>query len=140
MFKKFIYIQVVMLSIVFCFFITISAAQSFETTLRGTWANMEYTEGTQRLIISADGSYVGYTKSDPTKACIRGNCKIVEKWSDTAGNRWYRSIFISDNGEKSFCLMKISQSGKIIECAHDSIDFPKFLSSEVYTYQKFYRQ
>ena len=103
MFRKLIYIQVVLVAMALCLISTDAAAQTIEATLCGTWSNAEYAQGTQKLILSADGSYVGYTKADPTKACMRGNCKVVERWSDSAGNRWFRSIFLSENGEKSFC-------------------------------------
>ena len=140
MFKKIIYIQIVLVALVFCLFLASTAAKDVDEVLCGTWANKEYTQGTQKLIISADGSYVGYTKADPVKACMQGNCKIVEKWSDSRGNHWYKTIFLGEDGGKSYCLMKVSNSGQIIECAHDSKEYPKFFNAEIYTYRKFYRQ
>jgi len=140
MLKKITYVQVVVVSLFICLSYTNVAAQDVEAKLCGTWANMEYAEGTQKLIISENGSYVGYAKANPTKACMQGNCKVVEKWSDSAGNRWYKSIFLSDNGEKTFCLMKVSDSGNTIECAEDSKEYPKIFSAEAYSYRKFYRQ
>lgn len=140
MLKKIAYIQVVLASFFIWLFYTNVTGQEAENSLSGTWANMEYREGIQKLIINADGSYVGFTKAKPTKAAIKGNCKIVEKWSDSEGCDWYKSIFLGEGGEKSFCLMKISDSGKTFEYVEDSNEFPRLFNAEVYFYRKFNRK
>ena len=140
MLRKTIYIQVILLSIGLCSVLKDASAQQVVEVLCGTWANREYTQGTQKLIIAPDGSYVGYASEDPSRACMKGNCKIAEKWSDWRGNFWYKIIFLSEDGDKSFCLMKVSASGTMIECVHDPNEFPRFFDAGVYTYRKYYRQ
>lgn len=134
----FIQLSVSSFFILFC--VAAFAGENIDFRLCGTWINSEYTQGVQKLIILPDGSYSGYTKSNYDKAYVEGDCKIVEQWSDHHGNIWYKSIFIEEDGERNFCLMKESNSGKTIEYSYDSKNFPKLLNAEIYSYRKFFRQ
>ena len=138
MLKKYAYIQVLAVAIFICLSSMSFAAQNNER-LKGTWENPQYIEGVWKLIFHADGSYDAFSKLEASKGAIKGECKIVEKWTDSNGCFCYKTIFWSDKGQKSYCLMKISASGKILEYVEDFMEYPKLFNSEVYTYRKLYK-
>ena len=139
MLRKCSYIQFVIIVICFCFFSSVFAAQEY-TDLKGVWENAQYKEGVWKLVFQADGSYEALTKEGTSKNTIKGKCKIVERWTDSEGCLCFKTILMVDKGEKSYCLMKISSSGKMLEYVEDSREYPKFFSSEAYIYRKLYRK
>lgn len=139
MWRKYAYVQVVVAAIFFCFVTTVVAATDYKE-LGGVWENPQYGEGVWKLRIGADGSYESFAKLKASTSTFKGKCKVVEKWTDSEGCLCYKTILLSDTGEKSFCLMKISPSGKILEYVEDSKEYPRFFNSEVYTYRKLYRK
>ena len=119
MLRKCAYIQFVVIVICFCLFSSVFAAQEY-TDLRGVWENTQYKEGVWKLVFQADGSYEALTKEGTSKNTIKGKCKIVEKWTDSKGCLCFKSILHVEKGKKSYCLMKISSSGKMLEYVEDS--------------------
>ncbi len=123
----------------FCLLTVIVAAQNYKE-LGGTWENPQYSEGVWKLSIAADGSYESFAKAGTVKSAFTGKCKIVDKWRDSWGCLCYKTILHSDTGKMSYCLMKISTSGNMLEYVEDAKEYPRFFNPEVYTYRKLYRK
>ncbi len=137
--KKYAHIIIVVASIFLCIASTGFSAQT-DKELKGSWENSQYTKGVWKLIIHADGSYVAFRKVQDSGITIKGKCKIVEKWKDSEGCLCYRTVFEGDKGNKSFGLMKINATGKMLEYVEDPREFPIMFNSEIYTYRKLFRK
>jgi hypothetical protein len=137
--RKYTHIIIVVVPVFLCIFAMGVSAQKDEI-LKGSWENGKYTKGVWKLVIHADGSYEAFKKVQDSRDTIKGNCKIVEKWTDCEGCLCYKTVFEMGKGKKSYGLMKINATGKMLEYVEDPREFPVMFSPEAYTYRKLFRK
>jgi len=94
--------------------------------LYGTWVNKKYTgeQYSQKIEMYDWGYYEVYAKVTDT-FFVNGTYIIVDKWTDSAGNIWYKE-YIRGRNElyPIFELDKISKSGTVWEYVIGYDDFP----------------
>ena len=114
--------------------------------ISGTWINEEYNSYafSARLEMHRDGSWDQYNRISDTGKKYTGHYKIVEKWTDSEGNIWYKThiwygpideVFISD-----YEIDKFSESGKVWEYISDIYAFPNEIDEDDLRYHIYYRQ
>jgi hypothetical protein len=126
--------------------------------LYGTWVNKEYNSSRSgfyaRHIINADGTIQLHATDDSPRVVAINIYIITDKWSDSAGNIWYKAIITErakkeaigksslNTTEPTYVLAKISNSGKILETVKSGVDYPTELNPDVliYSYNILYRQ
>ena len=112
--------------------------------LYGVWINTEYNNNTYHAkeIYSSDGIVLGFDKEYNSIASWKGNFIIIDKWSDSGGNIWYK-ITLSCTGLCIYYqLIKINNISKTLEIAYFSAIYPTEESlSDVYSPTRiYYRQ
>lgn len=109
----------------------------------GTWINPDYDRinMSARIINKPDGTVESYsTLFLPVPICT-GARTIINKWTDSVGNIWYKSIEKSIGCGAYYELHRISNSGKTWEHAYSSIDYPAEIDPDDVTanYRIYYR-
>jgi hypothetical protein len=117
----------------------------FDEELYGTWINEEYNsaayKGKKRLYHW--GYYEDYRPADSEVVQYKGTIVIVDKWTDSEGNIWYKTYYrISGSSTIFHELDKISNNGNTWEYAYTSVDFPSEsdLNPDNTRYRIYYRQ
>jgi hypothetical protein len=94
----------------------------------GTWVNAEYSGALpffQKAINYHWGYYDVFCKMTDTNACIRGTMILVDKWTDSEGNIWYKQYFRENWGYSGFFeIDKISKNNTVWEFVFSSLEFP----------------
>jgi len=112
----------------------------------GTWINEEYNSYAfcARYELYRDGKWDGYNRISDTGKKYIGHYVIVDKWTDSEGNIWYKMhvwegpIFEGHPG--SYELDKFSESGKVWEYRADHYAFPTEIDKNHPKYHIYYRQ
>ena len=112
--------------------------------LYGTWINTTYNPGfySQKYILYDWGYFEEYEK--PTSEYpYPGTFIIVDKWTDSEGNIWYKE-YVRERNEMNptFELDKISKDGTVWEFVFAYNDFPKAdtMNSKNPYYRIYYRE
>jgi hypothetical protein len=118
--------------------------------LFGTWINTDYDDSDKiaMFILEPDGSIQVYEVSTSTADPWNNTYKITEKWIDDEGNIWYTYLdYDSTQGaisdlDPNYTIVKISDSGRVLELSFSSYDYPTELSPDSlkFNYQIYYRQ
>ena len=91
-----------------------------------------------------DGTWDGYQRTSGSALAGKGSYVLVEKWTDSEGNIWYKMhvwygpIFEGHPG--SYELDKFSESGKVWESLSFKDAFPSEIDKSIYKYNILYRQ
>jgi beta-lactamase regulating signal transducer with metallopeptidase domain len=115
----------------------------------GTWVNMKHTGVAmwpQKLVYTHWGYYEGYYKADGTTPNFRGTSTFVDKWADSNGDIWYKTLDREDwtTTKVEYAYYRISKNGSVMEFIWNFEEYPdiedleaKYLSAH---YRIFYRQ
>ena len=90
--------------------------------LVGIWINAGYSELPQRVAIEPDGVYVTYRKIEDTIRRGTGTLVLVEKWADSKQNIFCK--IQNNKGEMVYELVKIGDSGNVLEYVQSYKDYP----------------
>jgi hypothetical protein len=102
----------------------------------GTWVNTDFND---RQIINPDGTFEHYYgKSD--KPRWYGTFTISDKWTDSDGNIWYKTIVTNQVGVRRYVLNRIDKSRGIWEYIYFSNDYPDELDPSLMSYRLFNRK
>lgn len=104
----------------------------------GTWANMDYFDRAQKVVINSDGTW-GWAMSAKSEPDMKYTYELKEKWTDSEGNIWYKVRLKSHRG-KEYALVKISNSGNTRESIFDSHGYPTKIDPKEANYRIYYRQ
>jgi hypothetical protein len=99
--------------------------------LYGTWVNPKYrgeSEGSEQKFVTYNWGYSeGFLKVADKNPIERWTFIIVDKWTDTDGNIWYK-VFNQEAGPLSgstwFTLNKLSENGTVMQFIVDYGKFP----------------
>ena len=100
--------------------------------LYGTWVNPEYDEESHvaKKVIKHDGTWDEYAMSNSNRPLGTGEYTIIDKWTDSEGNIWYKIIstfFDEKSIQRSntyYYLSKIDKTGNVYELLFSSTDYP----------------
>ena len=111
----------------------------------GTWINKEYSgkdwKTAQKNVNYSWGYAEIFMKMADDKPFSRFTYILVEKWTDSKGNTWYKELEQS-LGAKAFLLCKVSKDGNTLEKTWRSSGFPaeSDMSPKFTNYWIFHRQ
>jgi hypothetical protein len=114
--------------------------------ISGTWINEDYNSHAfrARVELHRDGSWDGYNRISDTGKKDTGHYAIVDKWTDSEGNIWYKTHWwygpIDEDHISSYQLEKRSESGKVWEYISDAYEFPTEIDENDHRYKIYYRQ
>jgi len=117
--------------------------QDFWNAFSGTWVNTEYSEigdlfFEQKWIVYPDGKFEFYPRATDTNPSRQGYYfTITEKWIDSEGVIWYKSILQA--GVTQYQLGKISDSGKTWEFCSGPDTYPTEIDKSFTRYVYFIR-
>ncbi len=112
----------------------------------GTWINEEYNSHPflARLVIRSNGTFDGYFRIADTEKAGIGHFIIVDKWTDSEGNIWYKTHVwpgvIVEGKPSGYELDKFSNSGNVWEYISITGDFPAEIDENHVKYHLYYRQ
>ena len=112
----------------------------------GTWINEEYNSYAfcARWEMHRDGSWDGYNRISDTGKKYIGHYALVDKWTDSEGNIWYKMHVwygpIDEEHISVYELDKFSESGKVWEYMGDKFAFPTGIDESHPKYHIYYRQ
>ena len=112
----------------------------------GTWINEDYNSHAfpARWELYRDGSWDGYNRISDTGKKYTGHYEIVDKWTDSEGNIWYKTHVwygpIDEVHISAYEIDKFSESGKVWEYISDKFEFPTEIAESDYRYHIYYRQ
>jgi len=112
----------------------------------GTWINEDFNSHAffARLELYRDGSWDGYNRISDTGKKETGHYAIVDKWTDSEGNIWYKTHWwygpIDEEHISDYEIDKLSESGKVWEYISDAYEFPTEIDESDPRYHIYYRQ
>jgi hypothetical protein len=111
--------------------------------LCGKWVNPEYETNYSHPVIyiyTADGKWIAYNKQADTKPWRQGLYTIIDKWTDSEGNIWYKLKFKNTmTGGSGYYILKVSNHGNTLEQVWEHTENIEF-STEHRQYRIFSRQ
>jgi len=111
-----------------------------------TWINEEYNSRAilAKYELHRDGTYDSYNKTSDAGKMYTGHYQIIDKWTDSEGNIWYKMHFwfgsILEDHPNYYELAKFSKSGKVWESIDGKFEFPTELDESHVKYDIYYRQ
>ena len=109
----------------------------------GAWVNPDYNKtGVQaKVVIWPNGKMDWYNRETDTLVVLPTVFAITNKWIDSEENIWYTLICKIGAEDWDYRLVKISDSGKTLECAYSPDDYPKVIDIQDsrYRYEIRYR-
>jgi len=112
----------------------------------GTWINEEYNTHPfmARWVIRPDGTFAGYFRTTDTEKAEIGIYRIVDKWTDSEGNLWYKmhvwpGVMVEGKPD-SYELDRFSDSGNVWEFVSITGDFPTEINENHVRYHIYYRK
>ncbi len=112
----------------------------------GTWINEDYDSYAfvARCELHRDGSWDGYNRILDTGKKVAGHYALVDKWTDSEGNIWYKTHVwwgsMVEGHPMEYKLDKFSESGKVWEYIGDKFAFPTEIDESHPKYHIYYRQ
>jgi beta-lactamase regulating signal transducer with metallopeptidase domain len=113
----------------------------------GTWINTEYSGDLtyeQKYVQYSWGYFESYSKvGSKTPVNVNtGTSTLVDKWTDTGGNIWYKEYVRCQVYGGLYQIVKISDNGDTLEYMWANVDFPfeADLTPESATYRIYYRE
>jgi hypothetical protein len=143
-----------LLALIFCLILVTFAADTFAEELDKyrtyvakdteeiytTWVNLEVKPGRPRKLIYKANSIVEWFMFDRSVAPdYIGRYLILKKWKDSEGNIWYKIHSVNPTHEY-YSLIKISNSGNILEIGTSSFDYPIKIDPKHVFYNKYSRE
>jgi hypothetical protein len=101
-----------------------------------TWVNLEVKSNNPQKLIYRPNGIVEYFYSANPEA---GRYLILNKWTDSEGNIWYKKHSV-DGYHEWYSLIKISNSGNILEIGTSSFDYPIKIDPKHVFYNKYSRE
>ncbi len=101
-----------------------------------TWVNLEVKSNNPQKLIYRPNGIVEYFYSANPEA---GRYLILNKWSDSEGNIWYKKHSVNWYHEY-YSLIKISNSGNTLEVVRDRNDYPTKIDPKHDFYNKCSRE
>jgi hypothetical protein len=125
--------RLLLLSMLFVFLLPAFAQDYYKFKLPGdsetiyaTWVNEKY-DGAgrhlQKKVFASWGYGESFKKITDEKPSFRFTFILVEKWTDSKGNVWYKELE-QMLGQKNCILCKISKDGNTLETVFRSAGFP----------------
>ena len=99
----------------------------FDEEINGTWINEEYnsSEYPGKYKLYMWGYWESFHSFDSEKTQTKGTFTIVNKWTDSEGNIWYKTYTrYSTRRRINYELDKISNNGNTWEWVSTTVDFP----------------
>ncbi|MGV7224949.1 MAG: hypothetical protein ACQ9MH_25965 [Nitrospinales bacterium] len=109
----------------------------------GTWINMDYENNSRRatrFIVKPDGKFEQFRSADSKLPVYEGTYKIDEKWTDSAGNIFYKCQYVDKYGKNIKNLTKLSESGKVLEYVWGYDEYPTEVTPRPGYYSKYFRE
>ena len=112
----------------------------------GTWINEEYNTHPHnaRWVILPDGTCDGYFRTTDTQKATIGKFRIVDKWTDSEGNLWYKlhtwGGVIVEGKPLGYELDRFSDSGNVWEYVSITGEFPTEIDENHPRYHIYYRK
>jgi hypothetical protein len=94
--------------------------------LYGIWVNTDYNTNwglPAKRIFNPEGTWAKYERID-SPICYSGTFTVTDKWTDPKENTWYKVFAVGPRAGTYYFLTKISNCGKILECACSIFDYP----------------
>jgi hypothetical protein len=122
---------VITLSVLVLILTGISLAGAEE--LFGTWKNEDYnttdpaSDRYAKLVFNQDGTVSSYLSTTTKTMRWMGSYEITKKWTDTDGNIFYKfssTMKGTYSSDQFYWTVRISNSGKTLEYAFSSSDYP----------------
>jgi len=117
----------------------------FDEEINGIWINEEYnrTEYKGKIRLYHWGYFEEYSLPDSEVVQYKGTFVIVDKWTDSEGNIWYKT-YVRRSGRTTIYheLDKISNNGNTWEYVSHTVDFPteSDMHPDYQLYHIYYRQ
>ena len=114
--------------------------------VEGTWTNEEYNSHPHmgKYVLRRDGTFDSYFTTSDTEKEGANHYIIVEKWTDSEGNIWYkRHVWGGAKVEGhpgGYALDKFSNSGNVWEYIESGADFPTEIDKNHPYYHRYNRQ
>jgi hypothetical protein len=119
------------------------SVKASEEPLYGTWVNPEYDDDYSHpaiIILTADGKWTEYKKQADSNLWRQGVYTIIEEWTDSDGNSWYKSKWKNTiTGGSGYEILKVSDYGNTLEHVWGYSEDIE-LNKEHYSYSFFSRQ
>jgi hypothetical protein len=101
--------------------------EDFFELYSGTWVNPDYRWDTAKRVIKPDSTWEHYIDVDKQTYACYGHDTIMEKWTDSEGNIWYKALWeCIPHQLKGYVYGKISESGNIHEYIWDFKEIHKW--------------
>ncbi len=142
-----------LLSLILCLILVAFAADTFAgefdkyrpyvakdtEEIYASWVNPEAKSGLPQKLIFKPNCKVEYFPSANPKSPDTGRYLIVNKWTDSEGNIWYKKHEV-DGWHEYYSLIKISNSGNTLETVRDRNDYPTKIDPKHVFYIKYSRE
>jgi len=143
-----------LLSLILCLILVAFAADTFAgefdkyrpyvakdtEEIYATWVNPEAKSGhPQRSIYKANSTVEWFMSANSGAPDYIGRYLIVNKWTDSEGNIWYKIHAVSPHHE-NYIIIKISNSGNTLEIVEDRVDYPIKIDPKHVWYVKYSRE
>jgi len=99
-----------------------------------------YTRPMQKIIYNFDGTTTQYTQADSDKPAFKSKYLVTGKWTDSEGNIMYKTHWVGNWREEGYSLIKISNSGSILEYVSNVRDYPNKIDPNHVKYGKYNRK
>ena len=105
--------------------------------------NMDY-EGNRsrptRVVIKPDGNYERFRNAKSPIPAYEGTYKINSKWTDSAGNIFYKCLHVNRYNNELKFLYKLNKSGKVLEFVYGLDEYPTEVTPRPQYYYKYFRK
>jgi hypothetical protein len=107
--------------------------------LYGTWIGATK-DDRAKLILNPDGTDEAYF-TDSVEPGRNATFIIIDKWTDSDGNLWYKQKVQIEKSIIGYRLSKISSDGSMMEIVYSFLgDCPTEINPNHYNYESYYRQ
>jgi hypothetical protein len=116
--------------------------KAFKEEMVGTWVNTDYDNMNSKwakVVIKQYGMFEGYNEAQATEFW-KANISITDRWTDSEGNIFYKTIHAPIAGEKWYELWKLSNSGTVWELVWDVFEYPTDINPNNSGYLIYYQQ
>ena len=107
----------------------------------GTWVNTDYSLGRMQKMIVKPSEIIRFSSAtDESSYQYMLTFTIIDKWTDSEGNIWYRTENKDTLGIVYSVLDKISSSGSILEYVWSHYEYPTEIDPNHVEYRIYHRK